>query len=178
MEDTKAAGTQNYELMLVANVDRADQLLARVEKSLKELNGNSVKVERLGKKALAYEIRKQADATYFRINFAIETESIKPFSDKLRLEQEDLLRYLLIKAHKVSGKKGLKAGTKSLEVGGEGDKEAKLVKEPKVTVVTKAAVSAKVKLVKSQKVRKVRKVAKEAKVSKVKKVTRGKKTKK
>ena len=147
--------------MLVTGVDRADQLLARVEKSLKELAATGIKVDRLGKKALAYSIKKHADAVYFLVDFEIGTEALKPFSDKLRLEQEDLLRYLLLKKEKVLAKKGKKS--RSLEAGQPEAKEQTPAKKPQVTVVTKPAVSAKVEKKKVSKVRKVRKVAKEKK---------------
>src|SRR3990167_1164320 len=120
----------NYELMLVANNERADQLLSRVEKVIKELNAQSLKVERLGKKQLGYSIKKQSDGTYFVLNFEMEADGAKPLSDKLRLEEEDLLRHLLIRVEK-KAKKG--KGKKAVESKVEEDE-----KEPpkaKVTVV-------------------------------------------
>ena len=167
----------NYELMLVANVDRADQLLSRVEKSIKEANGSSVNVERLGKKTLAYTIKKQTDAAYFVISFKAEGSAIKPVWDKLKLEQEDLLRYLFLKKKdkKSKSKKGrmvspiFTEASRGKEVSQE-DKE-----KPKVTVAVKKA--SKVKSKKEE-------VAGESKVSKVKgskmkskKSTKGKKGK-
>ena len=71
--------------MLVAVNDKADQLLGRVEKFIKDANGAGARVERLGKKQLAYVIKKQTEATYFVVNFEAEGEAIKPIWDKLRL---------------------------------------------------------------------------------------------
>lgn len=124
----------NYELMLVATVDRADQLLSRVEKSLKEADASGVRVDRFGKKQLAYSINKQKDAVYFVLNFELAGEAVKSIWDKLRLEQEDLLRYLLLKKEtkKFKGKKA----DKVLEV----SKVSHQIKEkPKVTVAVKKA---------------------------------------
>lgn len=166
--------------MLVTGVDRADQLLGRVEKSLKELNGTGIKVDRLGKKALAYPIKKHGDAVYFLVDFEISAEAIKPISDKLRLEQEDLLRYLLLKKEKVLGKKGKRA--RSQEARDAQEKEQAPAKKPQVTVVTKTKFLAKVKEKKATKVSKVRpsfaKASEGKKVSKAKKETKGTKAKK
>lgn len=150
-----------YELMLAANNEKADQLLGRVEKFIKDANGESVKVERLGKKQLAYQIKKQTDATYFVVNFQAEGEAIKPIWDKLRLEQEDLLRYLLIRKEEKKGKKKKKVSQVS-EVAQE-EKE-----KPKVTVVTKKVEKSESVKVPKNKDKKVAKVAKGPKVSKTK----------
>lgn len=142
--------------MIVAVNDRADQLLSRVEKAVKEASAQNVKVERMGKKQLAYPIKKQVDATYFTLDFEMESEGVKPVSDKLRLEQDDLLRHLLIRVEKKVKK--VKKAVEVKEQKEETQKEAS--EKPKVTVVTKAKVSAKVE---------------KKKVVKAKKATRGKK---
>ena len=134
----------NYELMLVASAEKADQLLTRVEKSLKELGAAGIKVDRLGKKVLAYPIKKHADGVYFLVDFEAGTEAIKPFSDKLRLEQEDLLRYLLLKKEKISTKKSKKMISSAAESSQVEKDGSKTETKPKVTVVTKTKVSAKV----------------------------------
>lgn len=136
----------NYELMLVATVDHADQLLSRVEKSLKDADASSVNVERLGKKTLAYSIRKQKDATYFVISFEVASEAIKPVSDKLRLEQEDLLRYMLLKKEykKKKDRKGRVPEVSKVAEVSDVSQEDKQI--PKVTVAVK-----KVSKVKSEK---------------------------
>ena len=122
----------SYELMLVENVDRADQLLLRVEKILKEANAVAISIDRLGKKPLAYSIMKQNVATFFVVSFEAESGFIKSVWDKLRLEQEDLLRYLLIHKPKV------KASKKSRKVAAEEEKDEEKEK-PKVTVAVKKA---------------------------------------
>ena len=166
----------NYELMLVASAEKADQLLTRVEKSLKELGAAGIKVDRLGKKVLAYPIKKHADGVYFLVDFEAGTEAIKPFSDKLRLEQEDLLRYLLLKKEQISTKKSKRA--KSVEASQAQEKEETPTTKPKVTVVTKTKVSAKVekKKVTSSFATHDAKALRAKKASTVKKGTKEKKT--
>ena len=119
-----------YELMVVAVSQNADTLLSRVEKIIKEADAKDVKVERLGRKKLAYDIKKHSEGEFFLLDFNAEAESIRGISDKLRLEQEDLLRHLLIVKKEQRGRK--KSG-KKLE-------EARILEEekkPKVTVVTR-----------------------------------------
>ncbi len=121
----------NYELMLVSVIGKTDALLSRVEKFIKDAEGTDIKVDKLGKKQLAYPIKKQTEGDFTLLNFGVAGSNLKSIYDKLRLEQEDLLRYLLIKtrAIKVSKKKGILPEVKVEE------KQPKVA--PKVTVVTK-----------------------------------------
>jgi len=123
-----------YELMLVTNTEKGDSLLTRVEKAIKE-KGNNLKVDRLGKKSLAYRIKKQTDANYYVLSFEAEGSFVKPLIDKLRLEQEDLLRFLLLK--KVE-KKSRRKTKKVVEEVKEEPKD-----KPKVTVAVKSKASVK-----------------------------------
>lgn len=139
-----------YELMIVAKTDKGDSLVNRVQKTIKEKDAKDIKVDNLGKKPLAYPIKKQTDAAYFLINFNASGSSIKPLSDMLRLEQEDLLRYLIVKKQE----KKLKAKTKvKAPITETGEEKAK----PKVTVAVKQTSRVKSTKVKSTKSTKVTK---------------------
>ena len=120
---------QKYELMIVASTGSNADLLGRVEKALKSANASGVKLDKMGKKQLAYTIKKQQEAEFTVINFEAEGSAISELVDMLRLEQEALLRYLLIKPKTYKIKK--KKGTLPKEV----KEEQKAA--PKVTVVTK-----------------------------------------
>lgn len=123
-----------YELMLVAKTEDAEALLQRVEKVIKETGDSSLKVDKLGKKRLAYPIKKQTDADYFVLNFNAQPDSIGKITSKLRLEQDDLLRYLFLKT-KI--RKVKKAKAKKIE------EEVAREEKPKVTVITKVAAKTK-----------------------------------
>lgn len=115
----------------MATIGGAEALLSRVEKFLKEAEASDLKVNKLGRKQLAYPIKKQKEAEYFVLNFEAEGVNLKSITDKLRLEQEDLLRYMVLsaKVFKPSKRKG-----KKIEVA----KTEEPKREPaKVTVVTK-----------------------------------------
>ncbi len=89
----------NYELMLVVNsTGDVDPAISRVEKSLKDANATAIKISKLGKKNLAYPIAKQNEGEYVLLNFEAGGEVVGVINKKLRLEQEAVLRYLIIKA--------------------------------------------------------------------------------
>lgn len=97
-----------------------------VEKTLKEASATDLQVDHLGKRILAHQISKQNEGEYFVFNFEAPTDAVAKISDKLRLEQEALLRYLIIKSQ-------IKLGAK-FPVG-----SAKVAESPKVTVKTVVA---------------------------------------
>lgn len=163
-----------YELMIVSTIKGGEGLLSRVEKTLKDADASNLKIEKMGKRQLAYPIKKHAEAEYFLLNFDMEGSALKGISDMLRFEQEDVLRYLIltVKARKASKRKNVQ---KVEEVKVE-EKE-----KPKVTVTTtisnkKPTSETQSKQVTSdKKVSKVSKGSKESKVKTVKKVASKKK---
>jgi len=79
----------NYELMVVTTaVSSTDPILAKIEKSVKEAEASNLKVEKLGKKVLAYPIAKQQEGEYVLFNFEAPPEAIDVISKMLRLERE------------------------------------------------------------------------------------------
>ncbi len=141
-----------YELLLVSKIDSADALVSRVEKVLKDIDASDVKLEKLGKKTLAYQIKKQTEANYFVFNFHAQGSTISDLGDMLRLEQEALLRYLIT----VEKKRKLRKKVKKAE---EKVVEKKEESKPKVTVVTKTSAEVKVKSAKKDSKVKVSKVS-------------------
>lgn len=89
----------NYELTVAAHNDSAQSVFSQIEKIIKDL-GNLTAAEKLGKKQLAYPIAKNFEAEYFVFNFQTEPGNIKILWEKLRLEQEAILRYLIVKKGK------------------------------------------------------------------------------
>ena len=86
-----------YELMVIGKADDGDSLYDKIEKLIKGANASSLAGQKLGKKTLSYPIKKQTEAEYFVFNFEAPGESIKTISDALRLEQEAVLRYMIVK---------------------------------------------------------------------------------
>lgn len=122
-----------YELMIVASSKgNTDALLTKVKKALGDAKASGVNVERIGKKTLSYPIAKQTDAEYFLINFEAEGGVISEFRQMLQLEQETVLRYLIVKSSRK-----LKESKVSAVSQVDREKETR----PKVTVKTSSTVS-------------------------------------
>ena len=73
-----------------------DATAKKIEKFIADAKATGVKVENLGRKELAYPIKKQKEADYFLFYFDGPGDGIKGIGDKIRLEQEAVLRYLVI----------------------------------------------------------------------------------
>lgn len=146
-----------YELTVVASskVD-SDLAISKVEKILKDVRATDIGVTSLGKKVLAYPIAKQTEAEYLLFNFQAPGDAVKNITDSLRLDQEGVLRYLLIKAKEVKHSVKVKTA-KAAKL----EEPTAVAAEPKKTkkTIKLAAKSAKVekKGTKSTKGRKARK---------------------
>ncbi len=122
-----------YELMIIAKGgEGADNLASKLEKHFKELEIVGSKVEKLGKKTLAYPIAKQTEGEFLLYHF--ETESgdvINQLAGRLKLEDELVLRYLIttFNPDKVTTFKAIKLP--------EEPKEPESKPKPKVTVTTR-----------------------------------------
>ncbi|MBI3341936.1 30S ribosomal protein S6 [Candidatus Curtissbacteria bacterium] len=122
-----------YQLMVIARgTEGADSLVSKVEKHFKELSIAAPKLERLGKKTLAYPIAKQTEAEYLLYTLEADGATINQLNGRLRLEQELVLRFLITNydPNKV---------TKAPVVSPVASPEAKVEEKarPKVTVTTK-----------------------------------------
>ena len=148
----------NYELMLVVSPTAdVDPIMSRVEKSVKDTGATSVKINKLGKKPLSYQIAKHSEGEYVLVNFEAPGDAVGAISKRLRLEQEVILRYLIIKV------KNLKA-VKITEIKDEGEKPKTT---PKVTIKTISSKEKQAK-VKESLVSKDRKVKEKTKKPKIK----------
>lgn len=156
-----------YELLLIAHSDAKDSV-GFVEKTIKDADGSNIRVNKMGKKPLAYPISKQTEAEYAVFTFDAPGEAVLKITETLRLEQETVLRYLLLKTRIQTEVPSAAAPVKT-----------KVTVKTKAVEVPKAEVE-EVKVSKVSKATKVSKVARETKVTKAtkeSKATKGKKTK-
>lgn len=102
-----------YELMVAGRADDADSLFSKLEKIVKDANASSVSSQKLGKKPLAYPIKKQTEGQFFVLSFEAPPEAVAAISESLKLEQEQILRYLLTKVKERKGKKAAKGPKES-----------------------------------------------------------------
>jgi len=135
-----------------------DATAKKIEKFIADAQATNVKVEKLGRKELAYPIKKQKEADYFLFYFDAEGGSIKVIGDKIRLEQEAVLRYLVI-------------AKKAKEIAQKQKKAAQQEEERSAKVTVKTVTSSKT----AAKIKKTPAKKKETKVVKAKTKVKGKK---
>lgn len=86
-----------YELILVTKTSLTDtlrkKLIVSVKSLLKDLK--IVKENEVGQKALAYRIKREANGFYF--DFALEGETVPMDFEKKLLENDNILRHLLLR---------------------------------------------------------------------------------
>ena len=98
-EGHKEKFMREYELVfLVAdNVaeDKQAAVLDKIKKLITEAGGSVAKAENLGRRRLAYEIKKNEFATYHVVNFKVEGKELQEIEHDIRLIQE-VLRHLIV----------------------------------------------------------------------------------
>ena len=89
-----------YELMYLLGSHVADDEVPKVSASVlkfAEDNGaTEIKETQLGKKKLAYPIGKTRNGHYIVVNFAMDTKNINNFDAKIRTQDQNIIRYLMI----------------------------------------------------------------------------------
>lgn len=106
---------RSYELVLVLKPDITGEESKKLIDSIKSWLGKAeVELKELGKKALAYQIKKQREGIYFLLDVSFTDETVIPGDlDKKLLEQDSLLRHLLVRKEiKKEVKRSKKSGSK------------------------------------------------------------------
>lgn len=88
-----------YEVMFIAKPledAEVDPIAEFVSNLIKKNGGNVEKVDRWGKRHLAYPVKKQADGNYVLINFEVDPAVIKEI-DRVMKIQDDILKHLIVK---------------------------------------------------------------------------------
>lgn len=90
---------RSYELMLAINPqleeEELDSLINKFKKLIKHEKGEVTKVDKWGKRKLAYEIKDFQEAYYVVLNFNVDEKNISELERVIKLE-EKIIRYLLI----------------------------------------------------------------------------------
>ena len=88
-----------YEVMFIAKPledAEVDPIAEFVSNLIKKNGGNVEKVDRWGKRHLAYPVKKQADGNYVLINFEADPAVIKEI-DRVMKIRDDILKHLIVK---------------------------------------------------------------------------------
>lgn len=90
--------TQHYELVYLMHVSTSDDDAKVLHNQIAthiNAHGNILKEGEIGKRKLAFEIKKQTHANYWLVEFNAETESIKELHRLLTLN-EHVIRFLMV----------------------------------------------------------------------------------
>ena len=92
-------GLHDYELIYIINPEITDEKLETTVSSISQYvtdrKGNVDKVDRWGKKKLAYPIKRHLEGNYILMRFKMDPALSKELETKLRIT-DDVLRHLLI----------------------------------------------------------------------------------
>lgn len=88
---------RSYELIFVTKTSLTDTLRKKLIASIKSLLGDLkiVKENEVGQKSLAYKIKRETNGFYF--DFAFEGETVPMDFEKKLLENDNILRHLLLR---------------------------------------------------------------------------------
>src|SRR3989338_6985961 len=92
----------SYEMMLIVRLTLSEtdekKMMVRMEKMLAG-SGKIVKTENLGKKQLAYRIKKEVEGNYRLLNLELKPASVSEITAKMKMEEE-ILRFLILRKKK------------------------------------------------------------------------------
>lgn len=93
------AMAKNYEALFMlkpAEEEDLKKVVTQITEGIKKDNGKIIKIDSWGKKALAYPIKKQQEAVYYKLDFSIDPSLIEKLEKGYRLNNS-ILRTLIIK---------------------------------------------------------------------------------
>ena len=89
-----------YELMYLLGSQVADDQVPTISQSVLKFAGDfgatDIRETQLGKKKLAYPIGKTRNGHYVVVNFAMDTTSINAFDAKIRTQDSNIIRYIIV----------------------------------------------------------------------------------
>jgi len=89
-----------YELMYLLGAQVADDqvpvISQQIQKFVADFGGTNVVETQLGKKKLAYPIKKTRNGHYVVVNFTMDGKKINEFDARVRSQDSSIIRYLLV----------------------------------------------------------------------------------
>ena len=88
-----------YESIIIINPNCTEEAIKALEEKVTGLineNGKVESVENMGKKKLAYEIKKNTEATHILFNFEAKPESIAELERNYRI-MDDILKFIVVR---------------------------------------------------------------------------------
>lgn len=91
---------KKYESIIIVNPnvteDEIKELIEYIKKIITDNNGKIIKIEDLGKKKLAYEIKKNKEGYYIRFEFEVNPELISELERIYRIKDE-IMKFITVK---------------------------------------------------------------------------------
>ena len=95
---------KNYEIMFIVRPTLSEEEIKKVatsfEKVLKDNGAKDIKVEELGQKELAYEIKDLKSGYYYLMTCSADDDKATKEFDRLALISNDVIRHLITKIEK------------------------------------------------------------------------------
>ena len=89
-----------YELMYLLGSHVADTevpgLTEQIKKIIADFGGDDIVEQQLGKKKLAYPIKKTRNGYYVVVNFSMDSQKVNELDAKIRTQNANIIRYLLV----------------------------------------------------------------------------------
>ncbi len=89
-----------YELMYLLGSHVADDDVPKISQAVlkfaEDFGATEVKESQLGKKKLAYPIKKTRNGHYVVVDFTMDTKNINTFDAKIRTQDQSIIRYLIV----------------------------------------------------------------------------------
>lgn len=105
-----------YELLMMIDPQVKDEerakLVKKIEKIITDADGKIQDSKELGKKHLAYPVKKKTEAVYHLTNFSASPENSEKIKKKLNIEDK-IMRFLLVKKAEITQKVSKKEDAKS-----------------------------------------------------------------
>lgn len=96
---------RNYELGIIVHPDlekETERIIEKISGFIKDGGGTIIDIENWGRRRLAYPIAKNDFGIYVFINFQTEPKQIQKIEKGIKISEE-VIRYLLISAERLSG---------------------------------------------------------------------------
>lgn len=88
-----------YESIIIVNPKLNEKQQNEIENKYKKIinkNGNVISIENIGKKKLAYEVKKNKEGIYIEINFTSEASFIEELERQYKID-ENVIKFIVIR---------------------------------------------------------------------------------
>ena len=89
-----------YEAMYILSPELEEQQIdteiETIQSDIRDNGGEIISTEKMGKRLLAYSIKKQDEGFYFLVYFKLEGAALGPIKDKYRLNAS-IIRYMILR---------------------------------------------------------------------------------